>query len=443
MADGVYAILAGMLLGGKGMQACEGIREDPLLAEIFGMQNTTPSSPTVYRILCKLSGLSERKMGECYEPNGTHHASLDMFGGERAAAALRRVVPASPEEVEESCLQLLEAFFESMAKKCAKTLKRNLSMMYDWHVVFGDATDLEVEGNCFDAARLGRDGKKILRWQTLMLGALLIAQRLGAGNEDEGRGMPPLLEKGFSFIREVLGPRARILGLLDAAYFEKQVLDNFDGDFIVCANQQRNSLKNLAEERFEREWQSTGADAGRGWIESGVCCFTHLPGNWNKPVTIVARRYRKTDDLPGVWHYSFLATRIEPGRMPKDLMAKHGSCQAIWMLYGTKQARENHYKTPLRDFNLHHPPSGRLGLSQAYYFLAASAANIAMVMRYGVVDASERGIEFWRLRERYFAIAGRLVRCAGRKLKVLLAGANIASLRQALWRKAYAAAAAL
>ena len=109
------------------------------------------------------------------------------------------------------------------------------------------------------------------------------------------------------------------------------------------------------------------------------------------------------------------------------------------MLYGTKQGRENHYKTPLRDFALHHPPSGRLGVDQAYYTLATAASNLAMVMRYAMLPASERGMEFWRLRERYFAIAGYLVR-TGRRLTVYLAGANVESHRQVPWREAFAAA---
>ena len=49
------------------------------------------------------------------------------------------------------------------------------------------------------------------------------------------------------------------------------------------------------------------------------------------------------------------------------------------------------------------------------------------------------GMEFWRLRERYFAIAGYLVR-TGRRLTVYLAGANVESHRQVPWREAFAAA---
>ena len=149
-------------------------------------------------------------------------------------------------------------------------------------------------------------------------------------------------------------------------------------------------------------------------------------------------RWRQEDDLPEVWRYSFLATRIEPGALPKALVKQHGYCALIWMLYGAKQGRENHYKTFLRDCGLHHPPSGRLGVNQAFYTLAVAAGNVAMVLRYQAVAEPERGIELWRLRQRYFQIAGRVVQTA-RTLTVYLSGACLSSLRQTLWRDAFAA----
>ncbi len=85
--------------------------------------------------------------------------------------------------------------------------------------MFGDGTDLEVEGNCFDAARLGRKGQKIMRWLTLMVGPLLVAQELMEGNRDEGRSMPALLEGAGKTVREMVGRKGKVLGLFDAAYF--------------------------------------------------------------------------------------------------------------------------------------------------------------------------------------------------------------------------------
>lgn len=443
MEEAVYGFMSGLMVGGKGIQAAECLREDGLLSEVFGLREGAPSPPTFYRVLCELAGLSERKISDCYVASGRSLAALDMFGRPRQERRLRRVVPDRPEAATGDRHEVLERFTSQFALKCVRAIDQSAIGLHGWRVIFGDATDLEVDGNCFDAARMGRDGKKILRWQTLTLGPILVAQQLHEGNVDEGLSMPYLFESARGVVRQALGAKARVLGLLDGAYFEKQVLEPLSEDskwdFIVCANQQREVLRRVAEEMPDYVWENTGADARRRWRTSQVCCFTHMPKEWNQPVTIVARRWIEENELEGAWRYSFLATRIEPQAMPKKLVEQHGYCSAMWMLYGTKQGRENHFKTPLRDFGLHHPPSCRLGVNQAFYAIATAASNIAMVMRYRVVAKAERGIAFWRLRERYFRISGYLVGGA-RRLTVHLAGANVVARRQVLWKHAFAAA---
>jgi len=439
--DGVYALMAAMLVGGRGIGAAQCLREDDLASAIFGLEKGAPSASTTYRILCDLSGLDERRASDVYEPSGPRLPAMDLLGESRQAPATRRIVPEEPEAATDEMLTAHRAFLAAMARRCHKSLPAHVSRLHGWWVAFGDATDLEVEGNCFDAARMGRDGEKIIRWMTLMLGPLLVAQELVAGNRDEGLAMPELLEAARASIGEMTGRRGKVLGLLDAAYFERQVIDvltNFGWDFIVCANQQRAVLARIASELPELVWSATGPDAARGWTESHVACFNHWPEGWASRVTIVARRWREEGELVGApWHTSFLATRIEPSQLPPALRKDY--CSSIWMLYGTKQGRENHYKTPLRDAGLHHPPSCRLGVNQAFYTIGAAASNVAMVLRYAVVDKSERGIELWRLRERYFRIAGYLVRTAN-TLTVRLSGVCVDALRQTLWQQAFAAA---
>lgn len=442
--DVVYALLGGLVVGGKGFQACECLREDLQCEAIFGLEQGAPSAPTVYRSMCDLAGLEERKIDEAYEKSGRVLPALDIFGEERHETQLRRIVAEEPESATPENLAALNDFGASVARRCAQSVPQKIVAQHGWNIVFGDATDLEVDGNCFDAARVRRDGAKILRWQTVMLGPVMVGQELGLGTRDEGLCMPAVLDRARQTIVEIVGPAGRMLALLDAAYFEKQIVEPLTAwpqwDFIVCANQQCATLTRIADQQPECVWDNTGADEQRGWIESHVCVFRHLPKEWNEPVNIVARRWRKDDDLPGVWRHSFVATSIEPSDLPSQLLKKHGYCQAIWMLYGTKQGRENHYKTALRDLGLHHPPSGRLGANQVFYAVAMAAANIAMVMRYRVIkDPKEQGIQLWRLRQRYFQIAGYLVR-SGRTLTVRLSGVCVDALRQTLWRSAFAEA---
>lgn len=436
-ADGAYALLAGLMVGGQGLGAASSLGDDELLKTIFGLEAGVPSVPTMYRVLCDLGGLDERKESETYVDNGRTLAAMDLFGRERRVPKRRRVVPAVPESASAENLGALEEFGAAVAKACVRALPKEMLRLHGWYTLFGDASDLEVEGNCFDAARMGRNGEKVIRWQTVMLGPVCVAQQVNVGNEDEGRSMPRLLDVTRRRVREILGAWARVLLLMDAAYFERAVLDDLKWDFIVCANQHRAYLTRLAEQQLI--WADTGADDRRGWAESQVCCFSHRPEGWRNLVTVVARRWREDGELPGTWHYSFVATRLQPRDLPADLLKKHGYCSLIWMLYGTKQGHEPYYKTFLRDFGLHHPPSCRLGINQAFFTLGVAAANVAMVLRYRVVDKEERGIEVWRLRQRYFQIAARVIK-TGRTLTVYLSGVCVSALRQALWRNAFAAA---
>jgi len=444
--ESVYSMVAAMLCGGKGMQATELLRDDCLVEEIFGLRRGAPSAPTLYRVLCELSGLEQREQIEHYEPCGPTLPALDMFGHERRTPNTRRIVPEEPERMEQPQAQAFDDLLACSAKRAVNALPHSLVRTHGWNVCFGDATDLQVEGRCFDAARVDRHGDKILRWQTLMLGPVVVAQEIGEGNRDEGVTMPDLFKRARGVIADIVGAKAKKLGLLDAAYFEREVIEPLaeapDWDFIVSANQQRGALTRIAKEQPEVIWRDTGVDARRGWSDSQVGCFSHMVEGGVEVMTIVARRWREEDDLPGIWRYSFLATQIEPSDLPQRLRKEHGYCSAIWMLYGTKQARENHYKTPLCNLGMHNPPSGRLGLNQAFYAIGSVASNIAMVLRYRVMSLTERGIELWRMRQKYFQIAGRLVR-GGRTLVVHLAGANVEALRQALWQEAFAEAARL
>jgi hypothetical protein len=435
--DFAHAAIAALLLGGGGIDVMEPLRADTELRKIFGLDKAA-SDATTYRVLCELAGLPQRAFADAYEPAGPTLERLDMFGGLKTPAAHRRIVPEEAEAARPHKLRAVRRAERAVARKCLKTLRTRLIRLHGWTVVFGDGSDLQVDGRCFDAARVGREGERIMRWMTLRVGPVLVDQQLMAGNADEGRSLPGMLRRAAPLLREAAGS-SRLLALLDAAYCEWPVIKALPKhcDWIVCANQYRPLLTRLATQQPEQVWREGGPDAARGWEESGVCLLTHQFGGWAAPATIAVRRWREVGELPGVWHYSFLASNLEPGALARELTRGRGAALALWMLYSTKQGQENHFKTPLRALGLHHPPSGRLGVSQVYYALASMAANVAMVMRYEVAPAGEKGMTLERMRRCLFGVAGYVVQ-SGRRLVVRLAGAALDALRQAQLLEAYA-----
>ena len=184
--DFAHAAIAAMLLGGGGIDVLAPLRADSEACKIFGLDQAA-SDATTYRILCELAGLEERAFADAYAPAGRRLERLDMFGQDKPQPAHRRLVPDEPEAARPHKLRALRRAERAVALKCLKTLRQQLIRLHGWTVLFGDGSDLAVEGRCFDAARLGREGEQILRWMTLRVGPVLVDQELLAGNADEGR----------------------------------------------------------------------------------------------------------------------------------------------------------------------------------------------------------------------------------------------------------------
>lgn len=441
-AEFAYGAIAAMLLGGDGINLFEPLRQDGEIRKIFGMDEV-PSDATTYRILCELAGLPQRAFADTYRPSGSRLDRLDMFGQDKPLPANHRLVPEEPEAADRRKLRQVRRAERAVALRCLKRLRKQLVRLHGWTVVFGDGSDLQVEGHCFDAARLGREGEMILRWMTLRVGPVLLDQDILAGNADEGRRLPGMLRRARGLLEEAAG-RSRLLALLDAAYCEWPVIKALPAqcDWIVCANQYRRALERLALELPAEVWRSSGPDEARQWEESQVCLMSHQFSGWPGPVTIAVRRWRESGELPGLWHYAFLASNLNSADLPERLRRQYGAAQTLWMLYSTKQGQENHFKTPLRDLSLHHPPSGRLRVNQIYYSLGSMAANVAMVLRYEVAPGALRGMTLERMRRCLFSVAGYVVR-SGRKLVVRLAGASVDKIRQGQLLEAYARACGL
>ena len=218
-----YAALAALLLGGGGINVLEPLRADRELRKIFGLDQAA-SGATSYRILCELAGLPQRDRADAYAPAGPALDRLDLFGGLKTPPVHRRLVPETPEAALPHKLRAVRRAERAVARKCLGTLRARLVRLHGWTVVFGDGSDLEVEGRCFDAARMGRDGEKILRWMTLRVGPVRVDPQLMAGNADEGRSLPGMLRRARPLLAEACGTRGRLLALLDAAYCEWPVI---------------------------------------------------------------------------------------------------------------------------------------------------------------------------------------------------------------------------
>jgi hypothetical protein len=396
---------------------------------------------TVWRALCNMAGLARRLFSNTYKPVGSVQPALDLQGKEKKPATHERIVPQEPEAMSDERRLQFDQLMEQVAVRSAQSLAIGDLRLAGFVAVHGDGTALEVKGNCFDAARKDRNGNKSLQLMTLSAGPIYIGLRLLPGASDEGIALASLLKTSGATVGKI-APITPVLALLDAAFAEKQVVEEVDllgWQYIICANQHRDLLERLAADINESEWIRGGADASRGWAENSVAIMRHQPQGWSQVQTVIVRRYRNEGELQGTWHYSFLYTNLTRELLPKKWIKKYGFAQYLWMLYSTKQGRENTYKTWLSDLGGHNPASGRLGASEVICYLQAIAANVHTVISYRVMPAQDRGIRHWRFVRDYVHLAGRVVMEAGRTLKIYLAGADTPERARRLWLDAYAA----
>ncbi len=442
-AEIAYAAIAGLLCQGKGFQCAEIIRKDELLAKIFGLEQRVGSESTLYRGLCDMAGLPQRKRGEVYVPAGPRQASIDMFGTQRKTPKLRRLVPDEPEAMRPDNKKSMEQLLAAQARRCCEKLPFQALGSGQFVCCHGDATDVEVEGSCFDAAKINHEGNLSLRLQTLRVGSIYCAEQLLAGATDEGTNLPQLLERAHQdVLRHICGSHP-LLVPPDAAYGANTVvapLVRLHHYYLICANQYRDMLTGMAQELQQTEWAATGSDASRGWSQSQLGVFRHQPEGWSAPQIVIARRWKCVGELGVDWHYSFLYTNIDRGVVSKNKLRQYGYVPYLWMLYGSKQGHENYYKARLTDLGGHHPGSGRLGAAQALSALIGLSANVCAIMSYKVVPEKDRGIRPWRFVRDYVHVAGCVVMQAGRVLLVKLAGGSQTDEYKSGWLEAFACA---
>jgi len=441
-----YAAVAGMLCGGRGFQSAELLRACPDLAEVFGLLDSVPEEATQYRISCDLAGLQQRTKEEHYEKVEETTCQIDMYGNEKKQPETRRIVPGEPEEMSAGRKEAFVDLLASTALAAIGMQPNYISGVFGFLAIHGDATDLEVEGNCFDAGRVNHEGNKSLRWATVKLGPVTVAEEVLPGASDEGTRAPDLLKRASEKVVSKIQTKRKALALFDAAYCENAVLqrlEELDWKYIICANQMRVPMTVAAGNLPAWQWKTDRTTKKAEWAESELAVFSYCADTWDKPETVIARRWREKGELKGVWHYSFLVTDLSPEDLPKRRVKKYGFEQTIWMMYGTKQGHENYYKRTLSDLGLHNPPSGRLGATQVHYTLGSVAANIQAVISYRVVPKKDRGIRMRRFLREYVVLTGQLIRRSGGVLFVRLAGAGLAENHRARWLKAFRNAEAL
>jgi len=362
------SMIHGLLSGSRGTYAAEPLREDMALRRLVGLESGVPEEATVWRAL-----------GQWAEGGG----------GEALGQIQRR-----------QCRRLIQA-----------TPIR--AMRHGGFIpVFVDGTWLEVGRRTkFEGAKTF-DGATKLMLSTLWVGPYLAGQRFAPEGQGELTASLELIEPVWKELLKPTGLDKKVLFLADALYGNETGLKKFEaceGARYVVGAGGLADVERVAAEQPEAQWQTTGADERRGWAESATCVHLFQGLDWDRPRTVVTRRYRLENEM--FPRYASVLTNLAPEdpRIVKRMRAERiDFAQAVWRLYDHKQAMENQFKDALIDLGLHHPPCRELARNEVFYAVAALALNLAVGVRRIGLERREGAMRLWRLRRVFFAIPARV-----------------------------------
>jgi hypothetical protein len=386
------SMAAGLMSGSQGTFAVEEVREDEALLSILSLKGA-PEEATVWRVLRDLGMLQK---------SGT-----------------------------------LSGLQSDWTRQILGHVRRSDLLFHGFFPIFADGTLLEGSRR--------REGTKYIRekgaglmWCTVFTGPLLAAQEVAGPGQGEETCIRRMLEPVMRDVVRPLRLGKKALLLVDSLHGDDVTLseaERLDLSYVAGANKLTKTASTLAEQP-EYVWQDTGANAARGWSESGVCaCWLQCEG-WERKRILIGRRFKREGEF--IWEYAGVLTDVTE-RDVRPVMGRDLSyAEAIWRLYDGKGGMETLYQDLLSGLGLHHPPCQEHIRNAGFYAVASLAHTLGAAVDLIGGKSAERGsrqrqdggtlrrpkprrMRLWRLRRRLFAVPARVSRHA-RELTVTLLG---------------------
>lgn len=383
----VKSLALGLMTGSRATHAAEDLRRDPVLQRLVGLDGKdggVPEEATVWRALGQLARDEQARPALARETT-------------RAAARLLREMPVK-------------------------------SLGPDGFVsVFIDGTLLEGTRRREGTKYFDEKGHGLL-WTVAFVGPVPVAAHLcgvGAG-EGEATSARALLGHVCDEVLVPAGLKERALLLQDSLHGNGPSLRAAEErgiHYVVGAGALKRAAAVL-DEQPESQWVCSPGFAKRRGAESAqVTCASIQCEGWEKPRTLVARRWR----LPGDMFEHRLAVVTNLTAEHPQLRAlmdaqKLSFAEAVLWLYDRKGGCETHFKSLLTDLGLHHPPSQRAAHNTGFYMIGLLAGMLGAITAL-VEQAFSKGAlpTIATLRRRLWAVAGLIAR-SGRQLTVRILG---------------------
>jgi len=243
--------------------------------------------------------------------------------------------------------------------------------------VFFDDTQLEVQGHCFEGARINYEGNRALGWQDLWYGPWLLDGILdGAGDVSEH--LPVLLDehqhrwqdRDNYFYADSGSSAGKYLNRLEQAGLRR---------WSITYNKWTDKLDRLAAELPDSQWS---APPGPDQPQEQYAWVKHQPGECNQVQKFATVRWKQEGDL--MWRYAYRVCQAADQDTPQRVFERHR----------LKGAKEQGFSEVLSTLDLHHPPCAELIANQMFYAIGMLAYNLLVTLK--ILDLPDDA-QSWRI----------------------------------------------
>lgn len=274
---------------------------------------------------------------------------------------------------------LLRSFTGWALKRARPEMVRHAGMLE----AFFDDTQIEVDGKCFEGAKINYDGNLALSWQVLFVGPFVADAVMGSPADHKEPLVSGVCGKDVSAYlpQMILENRSLWSGVpsylyADSASSAGKYLEAIDGAFerwSVSYNKWTGPLEDQSAALPEESWSALENEKWRDGSlhQTQYNWLRYQPGGCATPKLFGVVRHRRADgDL--FWRYGFVACKEH---------AQIKDARAAFERHRLKGDKERAFSELLSDFDLHRPPCQSLVANNAYYLLGSLAYNLLQALK--------------------------------------------------------------
>ena len=266
--------------------------------------------------------------------------------------------------------------------------------------VFLDGTAIEVQGKNFDGAKTIYTQQRALWLYATFIGRLQVSSRLCAAVSDAAGDWRRQLKRDVVPLIPAATP---VWAAVDNAYFRSDFVAYMKArgwDFSISVTDDRVKAKILALLDEDGFWTPLRDDP-----EAELREVRYQPTGWSQGYRcLVVRRWLKQDGATDLFPTHTVVMTSSNRLSHVDVLHRHGQ----------KQGFENGFKGPLREMNLHHPPTASLAGNQVYYLCGLIAQMMLTYLQYALLPPAAREVGLRPLIRDLMRSVAKLTRTGGR-----------------------------